>query len=275
MIRHTVQAFRRAALALGFVCLAPGAAHAGLVTGEWDPQFGPFLPGLSWQVRANLLVPNGCSNQSDGIYNTGDCAQANINVLDVWLRLYDTGFADPNDFFTVVGGNTPDVDPVRSTYWTFGGGFNVTNVRVEAQQVVGFDMAVPSPAQTVVVYLGDDYSYPSSAGGNLFGLSFGFNGPVLECFSCRQVINDPFGGDSVFASTTDLNQFLVTYTSEDTSQPKFMDANGNALGARLDSNGVYLGQSTWAGGPVVPEPGALALVLTALAALGVARHRRG
>jgi hypothetical protein len=56
---------------------------------------------------------------------------------------------------------------------------------------------------------------------------------------------------------------LVTYTSDDTRTPKFTDAQGKALGIRLDS-----------AGNVVPEPGALALALTALLAGLVSRRRR-
>jgi len=73
-----------------------------------------------------------------------------------------------------------------------------------------------------------------------------------------------------------LRQFLVTYTSDDTSVAKFSDAAGNALGVRLDERGQVLGRSTSINGPLqrVPEPGSLALVAAALAATALLRRRR-
>ena len=207
--------------------------------------------------------------------NATPCDQGSITVQNLYLRLFDTGLADPNDFFTLVGGNTPDIDPVHSTYFTFPvGGLAVTNVRVEDLQVVGFDILTPSVGQTVVLYSSNLYSFPSSAGGNLFRLTFDTDGPILECLNCRQDINDPSGTEDVLADTAGLTQFLITYTSDDTSVPKFTDPNtGQALGASLDSSGDYLGRFTTPQ-QAVPEPGTLALALAALTAVGWSRRRR-
>ncbi len=269
---------RSAAMVLTLALAAQGSAQAGLVTGNWDPAFGAFLPGLSWQARAEFNVPDACSTQTDGIYSTssGLCQIVGNPFVNVWLRLFDTGFADPNDFFTVVGG-----PPVRSTYWTLTGGFSsISNVRIVAGQVVGFDAPTTTSAQTVVCTdppgCANLVSYPSSAGGNLFQLTFDTSGPNLACLNCRQSINDPLGTSTVNASRAGLTQFLVTYT--DSGPAKFNDANGNPLGAVLDSEGGYLRQSTspQSGSRQpnpAPEPGSLLLVLAALGAAGVARRR--
>jgi hypothetical protein len=274
---------RRALSALALVALWPTAAQAGLVTGNWDPAFGSFLPGLSWQVRATLLVPNACSAQGDGVYSTagGACDQGSISVLSVRLRLFNTGVADPNDF-DQNGGITPNI----SATWDMQGppslGYGVSKVRVEAGQVVGFEagrpdllpglVLTPVYASTVVcVPLCE--SFPSAAEGNLFGLVFGVNGPVLECRLCHAVFGQPDGPVSVYGSTEGLTQFLVTYNDNDGRAPKFTDGQGNTLGARLNGAGQYLGQATTPGGASVPEPGAPLLVLTALMGIGFMRRR--
>lgn len=272
---------RKAASMLALLLLGHGAAHAGLVTGRWDPLFGTFLPGLNWQVRAQLLVPNTCAGLADGIYaiSDPDCAGSKIDAI--YLRLFDTG-EDPDDFFTITGTLTA----TTSTYWgwcdnastephcyNFGAGFfPISNLRVLAGQIVGFD-APAQFAQSLYTYLMIQYTGPTTAGGNTFGLAFTTNGPTLECLVCRQDLNDPFGTSSEFGSTTNLTQFLVTYTSSDTSTPKFTDGNGNPVGVKLDDVGRFVGLFNTNGVPV-PEPGTISLVLAALMAGGIAARRR-
>ena len=175
-----LKTWRRFTLVLGICFGGLGQAHAGLVTGAWDPAFGPFLPNLNWAVRAELLIPNGCSNQADGVYSTasGACAASGISVQNIWLRLYDTG-ADPNNFF----GNN-GLTPPNSAVWSLGPfAWTFNNVRVAGQQIVGFDATGAVVAQTVVSVSSVLYSFPGSAGGNLFSLAFMTNGPTLECLN--------------------------------------------------------------------------------------------
>ena len=106
-----LRSLRTAALACFAAVSALGTAHAGLVTGNWDPQFGAYLPGLSWQVRAEVLVPDACSNQADGVYSTaiGACDNSNpatFKFLAVWLRLFDTAIANPNNFFGITANSS-------------------------------------------------------------------------------------------------------------------------------------------------------------------------
>ena len=194
------------------------------------------------------------------------------------LRMFDTGFADPNNFFEA------NVGPiVHTANWNFMGSItSVSNVRVASGQVVGFT-SNPGFAQTVVctnydfinnVCLVPLESWPSEAGGNVFRLDFDTDGPNLTCLACRTNINLPAGTVDVASTAADLTQFLVTYTDAEGEAPKFTDGQGNTRGARLNSVGEYLGQATTPGGAVVPEPGALLLAMTALAGIGLARRRK-
>ena len=266
--------------------LAHGVANAGLVRGTWDPGFGPALPGLSWTARADLQVPDACSNQGDGTFaNSGLCAGS--VVLGVFLRLYNTGYAGPLDWdsgLAIYGSDPPGAatytacnpsasgDPyyIARCSGFFGSPYyGVSNVRVVGGNVVGFDSNVP---------FGLTYDTsggtPSNALGNGFTLNFTVNGPVLTCVGTSPTT--PPCQSPVVADTTDLTQFLVTYLStegqpSDTSAPKFTDSNGNALGAVLDGNGTFLRLAPSAS---VPEPGTLALGLAALTAIGWLRRRR-
>lgn len=263
---------RRACLTLSCVGLMPVAAQAGLVTGAWDPAFGAYLPGLSWQIQANFYVPDACANQADGDYAaTGLCAGVAVN--SAILRLYDTGLANPNNFL--------QINP-HSTHLDFNAlpspGYGVNNLRITSGQVVGFDAGRQDGSflglgQYLTPVYGWYFSAPAAAVSNLFGMTFRLDGPQIECFHCDNVNGHPSNNPSVYADKTHLEQFLVTY--HDSGAAKQTDANGKALGARLDGAGTFLGLSTAPG--AVPEPGALGLALAALAALGACaalRRRR-
>ena len=260
---------RRACLTLSCVGLMQGAAQAGLVTGAWDPAFGAYLPGLSWQVQANFYVPDACANQADGDYAaTGLCAGVAVN--SAILRLYDTGLADPNNFLQI---------NAHSTHIDFHNalpspGYGVNNLRITSGQVVGFDAGrQDGPFLGLGQYLTPVYGWytaPASAVNNLFGMTFRLDGPQIECYHCDNVNGYPSSKPSVYADKTHLEQFLVTYN--DSGAAKQTDANGRALGARLDGAGTFLGLST--APRAVPEPGALGLALAALGAGAALRRRR-
>ena len=261
-MHHSLRlSLRRAGLALSLIGLLPGASQAGLVTGAWDPGFGAYLPGLSWQVQASFYVPDACASQADGDYaSTGLCAGVIVN--SAMLRLFDTGLADPNNFLQINAHSSHidfHNDPVSP-------GYGVNNLRITAGQVVGFDAGRRDPPYLGLnVYLTPVYGGYSavSAVNNLFGMIFRLTGPEIECFQCVNVHGYPSGNPSVYADKTQLSQFLVTYN--DNGSAKQTNSHGDALGARLDGAGNFIGLGASPG--TVPEPGALGLALAALAAL--------
>lgn len=252
-------ALRRALVAAGTGLLALGSAQAGLVSGNWDPPFGPALPGLSYQVEVTFLVPDACSAQADGIYSTSAGACSGSSMVSARLRLFDTALGDPNDF-DEVNANSNNAD-----FHTIGGsvGYGVFEVRVEGGMVVGLQagrLDLPPPTQpplltpVLVGYVG---LAPTLA--NFFGMMFDTNGPQVYCQACN-------GGGDVFASTDGREGFIVTYLEG--GAPKFTDGNGNAIGAVLDEDGNVVGRRS-----VVPLPGSLALLAAGLGLLGLARRR--
>ncbi|MEJ6001728.1 PEP-CTERM sorting domain-containing protein [Paucibacter soli] len=77
-----------ATLALGFAAMGP--AQAGLVTGDADPVFGPWVPGLSYRADFSFYLP-------DSVLALAHSSPANtidINALDIYLEghvwLYET-----------------------------------------------------------------------------------------------------------------------------------------------------------------------------------------
>lgn len=274
--------------ALSTACLLQAPAQAGLVSGSWDPVFGDALPGLSWAVHAELLIPdNVCTNQVGNQTLTGPCADARL--LGVFLRLYNTpegapDWNNPSAYFSSIPGaaafavcassvsNNENFtnrcnNNFSNTY------FDLRGLRLEGGSVAGLEASVLTSFLSAINLGGGVQQLPTSALGNQFSLEFTLNGPQLTCTTCA--------GGPVVSQNEGLRQFLVTYTSNDTSTPKFADASGNALGVRLDENGRVIGQATSIDAPLVgqvPEPGSLGLAgaaLGALAATARLRRRRG
>jgi hypothetical protein len=271
-------ALKTAALSLGLLLQAP--AHAGLISGSWDPLFGSALPGLNWSAYAELSVPDACTNTS-GPQTVASGVCAGSKVLAVFLQLYDTGFgaldwSNPASYassppgsatFAIcdssVSGNSAYTSRCNSN---FGNYFGLSALRIDGGSVVGLQASVGATFAAVNPGGGPD-SWPSTALRNNFTLDFGLDGPSLFCVTC------PDG--PVKSSSDGLRQFFVTYTSNDTSTPKFTDSTGKALGVVLDDKGQVLGRATSINAQFVPEPGGLALVLAALGAAALARRRRG
>lgn len=258
MQARPIAAIRRGLVAATLGLAGLGTAQAGLVTGNWDPQFGPDLPGLSYQVRVTMSVPDACSAQSDGIYATDAGACAGASMVSARLRLFDTANGDAANFEEINAFSN------NADFHTIGGsvGYGIFAVRVEGGMVVGLQAGridQPPPAQpplltpVLVGYVGLG---PTLA--NFFGMMFDTNGPQVFCDDCN-------GGADVFALTDDAEGFVVTYT--DGGAPKFADANGNAIGAVLDGDGVVTGLRA------VPLPGTLALMAAGLGVL-LPRRRR-
>ena len=285
-------ALKTAALSLGLLLQAP--AHAGLISGSWDPEFGDPLSGLSWAAYAEVLVPdNDCTNLAGAqSVTTGACAGAKLQA--VFLRLYNTidsatGLRRPPPDWSLPGtyfSSAPDVAafsicddelqynpayatrcPLSRNYVDSAFTFSLSELRIENGNVVGMRGSVIPWFTTAVDSNNNPINLPTSADRNLFSLEFTLNGPELWCETCT--------GGRVKSQTEGLRQFLVTYTSNDTSTPKFTDSTGKALGIVLDDKGQVLGRATSINAQFVPEPGGLALVLAALGAAALAGRRRG
>lgn len=265
--------------ALAAAALLHSPAQAGLISGSWDPAFGSALPGMSWAARAELLVPNDCIDLG-GTQSTASGVCAGAQVLGVFLRMFNTSYTPvdwtaPGAYFSVspdllaynLCSNAVSGDPAYTSrcFSNVGNYFSLTALRMQGGSVVGLDMGVNTIFPTNVDVGNGPELLPASAQGNTFTLSFGLTGPSLVCTTCP--------GGPVASQTDGLRQFLVTYTSDDTSKPKFTDARGNALGALLDERGQVLGLATSINSQPVPEPGGLALVATALAAAAWLRRR--
>lgn len=261
----------RAALVLAMA--SPLGAHAGLVTGNWDPLFGSFLPGLSYQVQAVFSVPDACSAQPNGTYLVNDIypgACDGSTVVSARLRLFD-GAADPNNFlefspnsysFNMVPGVSPPAN----------GAFGVSQVRVQGGQVLGVAAGqMIGGAVTPVSPVSANFTgQVASALNNSFGLRFTEFGPVVTCFGCSNT-GAGFNSNNLnrVAGTTGLTQFLVTFNDNGESTAG-VDSNGKPIGAVLDSRGNFIRRGTTG---VVPEPASLGLALAALLALGAVGRR--
>jgi hypothetical protein len=275
--------FKAAAFSLGLLLQLP--AQAGLISGSWDPVFGPALPGMSWSAYAELSASDTCTGTSGNqtVAAGQDCAGA--KVLAVFLQLYNAPATaldwsqsasyssnPPNSAtFAVcdasVSGNAAYTSRCNGNFSTY---FNLSALRIEGGSVVGLQTGVATTFLAQDPAIGNNDPWPSSSLGNRFTLNFTLNGPELVCVHCQTADGDD--DDDIQSSTEGLRQFLVTYT--DSGAPKFTDGDGKALGVVLDETGKVLGQATSIDALRVPEPAGLALVLTALGAAALVRRRR-
>ena len=97
MRRSSFLSLTTSLLSTALLMATPIGARAGLISGSWDPSFGPALPGLNWAVRAQFFVPDACTAQGDGVYFTNAGLCAGSSTLSFYLRLYNSS-ANTNFF---------------------------------------------------------------------------------------------------------------------------------------------------------------------------------
>jgi len=233
----------RAALVLAMA--SPLGAHAGLVTGSWDPEFGDDLPDLSWSATGEFFVPDACIAGPDGVrVLIGACA--GTTVVSASLTLFNT-VPDPLAPWL----NIPYTESINFL------------IPLAVRVVDGQVHAVSTTTSTTT-----SYPYVTSSLGNGFSISFGLDRPTLTCVACNGGIHD------VESSADGLTQVLTTFNNNGTA--KLVDpASGRPLGVLLDRNGVLVRQVTtqFPNGTPVPEPGSLPLVLGALVSAVWLRRR--
>lgn len=244
----------RAALVLALV--SPLSANAGLVTGSWDPQFGAPLPNLSWAIRAEFSVPDTCIALGNGDHAASlpTCSASVVNFAK--LRLFDTVLDATTGFFD----STPT--SAIENFMNVGTFLTVTAVRVLDGQVIGVSTTTNTNSG-----LGIGYPYVPAALNNTFGLGFDLDGPNVICMACSSTGYTP-DNDDIISQRTNLEQVLTSFN--DNGSAKLKDANGRAIGVRLDQRGAFVGLT----GTPVPEPGSLPLVLGALASAAWLRRRQ-
>lgn len=234
------------ALAMLGGALAP--AHAGLVTGNYDPPFGPSLPDLSYKGSYSYAVADGCAGNGSGQKWLISCGTPTISVA-MSLTLFRTN--DPSDSITK----------------------NFTMQAFALELLNGFAVgfyALPTPVMT-------DFIGPAYTGGKGFSLTYWGLAPRLYSFDpCT-----PSGWSCPLGWTNptlaELGGFESTiYHSDDQGNGKLgKDANGDDIGYLVSFNGNRsFSIEPTSSAAVVPEPQGLALTLAGLAALVLANCRR-
>lgn len=215
-----------------------GSAQAGVVTGNFDPPFGPALPAWSYEGSFTMILPDSVVSLAQSTPTPLVAVPDGFVPLTVSISLYET--ANPLNRVTQSGINL-DVNLVvidlptglmvnwNAVTWPFG---NTTPLPLTAWSSFDLD---PGPG---TLFHSFDFSWNSLVGG-----------PLITCTTCSMV-------NAVNASTAGLRVSL-NQTRD----------NGDVRGSVLVSFGAN-GQSTTTVNPM-PLPGTLAMLVPALALLGL------
>ena len=243
----TFHMLKQTAAGLLIMASAMGSAQAGLVTGSADPAFGVALPGVSYRLDYSVFLPDAYLAAAQLAANpTYDLTPYNVHLTGQ-VSLYETAnrsnFTSENFDFRL-GAVTYD--------------FSNSGV------LVGWDLFT----------LGERVSLPALSGfvlaaGKSFDVSWASldTAPDLRCTNCIG-----------FPPSASLANLLVNYVdrTDGGSSKLGQDGDGNDLGVeyQYDAQGVKGSTNFRAVYRAVPEPGAIALVLIALAGAALARRGR-
>lgn len=233
-------------LALTGGALAP--AHAGLVTGNYDPAFGPSLPDLSYMGSYSYSVADSCVGSGSGQKWLIGCGTPTISV-SMSLTLFQT--SAPGNSITK--------------------NFSMQAYALEVLNgfAVGF-YAIPTPVMT-------DFIGPAYTGGK--GFSLAYQGLAPRLYSLDPCTPSgwtcPLGWKN--PTLAELGGFESTiYHTDDGGNGKLgKDASGQDIGylVTLNANGRFSIAPTESAA-TVPEPHGAGLALAGLAAMAWAGARR-
>jgi len=87
--------------AFAAVVLFSTSAHAGIIRGAWDPDWGPSYPNTRFDGFVEFFVPNAClpigSSFIGNISDTDPCSAGGMSLINASATLYDKRGPGPGD----------------------------------------------------------------------------------------------------------------------------------------------------------------------------------